>query len=337
MSLISVIIPAYNVEEYLARCLDSVLAQTHQELEILVINDGSTDGTAAIVNAYAAKDSRVKPIHQANAGLVAVRNRGIELATGSFVSFVDGDDEIEPDVLERLLTNALTYDADISQCGILYCFYDGRRKPMHGTGKLTVMDTVQGLQELLLGASMEPSLCNKLYAAHLLKDSCPDSTVLANEDLLRNAVLFSRANRSVFEDFCGYRYWRRAGSMSNDHKKAVRNAADILRARKKILEMMGAGQVEGAALRCYAGALVSGYNTCIGIRDSDTDALRRQCRSELRELLPRLGTISRGLHARAMAIVYLPIPYSAAMRLHTHAIHARIRRQARKLQKEAKA
>lgn len=333
MNLISVIIPAYNVEEYLARCLDSVLAQTHRELEILVINDGSTDGTAAIADAYAARDSRVKPIHQANAGLVAVRDRGIGLASGSYVSFIDGDDEIEPDMLERLLANAQKHDADISQCGILYCFYDGRRKPMHGTGALTVLDRAQGLRELLLGTRMEPSLCNKLYAAHILKDSCPDPTVLCNEDLLRNAVLFSRAKGSVFEDFCGYHYWRRAGSMSNAPAKAVRNAADILKARKKILELT-ADLAEAEALRCYAGALISGYNACAGIHGSDAAALRRRCRSELRELLPRLGAFGRGFLARAQAIVWLPMPYRIAVRLHGRAIQARIRRQAAQLRKE---
>lgn len=334
MSLISVIIPAYNAEEYLARCLDSVLAQTHQDLEILVINDGSTDGTATIIDDYAARDCRIKPIHQANAGLVAVRDRGIELASGSYVSFVDGDDEIEPDMLERLLSNALKHEADISQCGILYCFYDGRKKPMHGTGKLTVMDTTEGLQELLLGTSMEPSLCNKLYASHILKNSCPDPTILANEDLLRNSVLFSRAKRSVFEDFCGYRYWRRSGSMSNDSAKAVRNAVDILKARKKILELTD-DRVEVAALYCYTAALVGGYNAAANICGGDADVLRCRCRTELREFLPRLRSLNRGLYARAAAIVFLPGPYRAAMRLHHHRIHARIRRQTASIRKEA--
>lgn len=334
MSLISVIIPAYNVEGYLARCLDSVLAQTHRDLEVIVIDDGSTDGTGAILDAYAAKDSRIRPIHQTNAGLVAVRDRGIALASGSYVSFVDGDDEIEPDMLERLLANALEHDADISQCGILYCFFDGRKKPMHGTGELTVMDQSQGLRELLLGTRMEPSLCNKLYAAHLLKDSCPNPTVLANEDLLRNAVLFSRCEQSVFEDFCGYHYWRRAGSMSNDPKMTIRNAADILKARKKILELLS-DTVKDDALRCYAGALVGGYNACAGIRGGDADALRRRCRTELRELLPKLRALGRGLYARAAAIVCLPGPYRVAMRLHTHMIHRRIRRQAARIRKEA--
>lgn len=333
MNLISVIIPAYNVEAYLARCLDSVLAQTHRELELLVIDDGSTDGTAAIADAYAARDSRVKAIHQANAGLPAVRNRGIELAAGSYITFVDGDDEIAPDMLARLLENARKYDADISQCGILYCFYDGRKKPMHGTGALTVMDRTQGLRELLLGERMEPSLCNKLYAAHLMQDSCPDTTINSNEDLLRNSVLFSRARRSVFEDFCGYHYWRRAGSMSNDPAKALRIAEQILRARKLILETVPEA-VKTEALECYVNALVGGYNSTVGFSAPDARAMRSRCRSELRGLLPKLTQIGRGMRARAQAIVWLPMPYRIAMGLHDRAIHARIRRQTAQIRKE---
>lgn len=326
MNLISVIIPAYNVEEYLSRCLDSVLAQTHRELEVIVINDGSTDGTAAIADAYALRDNRVRPIHQPNAGLAAVRDRGIELANGSYVSFVDGDDEIEPDMLERLLQNALRYNAEISQCGILYCFYDGRQKPMHGTKKLTVMNRDESLRELLRGIHMEPSLCNKLYASHILKNSCPDTSINNNEDLLRNAVLFSRSKATVFEDFCGYRYWRRAESMSNDPSRAVRIANEVLQARKLILGLVPEAVVPEAE-DCYIHALITGFNASCLLKNAATADLRRRCRRELRELLPGMQDRNPGLRKRALAIVWLPLPYSIAMRLHSWSIRRRIRRQ----------
>ena len=333
MNLITVVIPAYNVEEYLARCLDSVLAQTHRELEVLVINDGSIDGTAAICDAYAARDSRVRVVHQTNAGLAAVRDRGIELAEGSYVGFVDGDDEIEPDMMERLLKNALKYDADISQCGILYCFYDGRRKPMRGTGELTVMDRNEGLRELLRGARMEPSLCNKLYAAHILKDSCPDTTIANNEDLLRNAILFGRAERSVFEDFCGYRYWRRAESMSNDPVRAVRIASDIIRARKLVLERVP-DEVKAEARQSYAGALIGGFHSSLGLDTPEARDMGRRCRNEIREYLPDLRQSSRSSWARAMGILLAPNIYSVAQRLYMRRVYARIRRQVEQIRKE---
>ena len=210
---ISVIIPAYNVVEWLERCLDSVLSQTYTNLEVLLIDDGSTDGTAVIVDDYAQKDGRIVAVHQKNAGLVAVREKGITLATGEYVSFVDGDDVIEPDFLARLLANAINYDADISHCGMKYCFYDGRVKLHYGTGEVIAFDNTSGVRELLQGQKIEPSLCNKLYRREILENSCLDTSVTNNEDLLRNFILFGRANKSVFEDFCGYQYWRRVESM----------------------------------------------------------------------------------------------------------------------------
>ena len=97
-NLISVIVPAYNIASWLSRCLDSILAQTHKNLEIIVIDDGSTDGTSQIIDEYVKKDSRIVAIHQKNTGLVAVRNIGIEIAQGDWIGFVDGDDAIDPDM-----------------------------------------------------------------------------------------------------------------------------------------------------------------------------------------------------------------------------------------------
>lgn len=333
MNLISVIIPAYNVEQYLARCLDSVLNQTYQKLEVIVIDDGSTDGTGAIADAYAEKDPRVRVVNQKNSGSSCARERGIAIAAGSYVAFVDSDDEIEPDMLERLLNNALNYHADISQCGILYCFYDGRRKPKYGTGKLTVLERDDGLRELIRGNTMEPSLCNKLYAARILKDSCPDTSIAFNEDLLHNVVLFSRSERSVHEDFCGYRYWRRTGSKSNDPQRAVCIAEDILKARK-LIQGLVPETVSAEADSSYFHALIMGFTACIGLRTKEAAALRRRCRQELRELLPGAKD-TPGLRNRAMAIVYLPFLYSIAIKVHVWLRTIRIRLQAAKHKEEA--
>ena len=102
-SLISVIVPVYNVEEYLPRCVDSILAQTYQNLEIILVDDGTKDNSDKICDAYAAKDSRVKVIHKENGGLSSARNAGIDVATGAYLAFVDSDDWIEPDMYEKML------------------------------------------------------------------------------------------------------------------------------------------------------------------------------------------------------------------------------------------
>lgn len=112
--LISVIIPAYNTEPYLARCLDSVLCQTLSDFELLLIDDGSTDGTGAIADRYAESDSRVKVIHQENGGVSSARNRGLEVARGEFITFVDSDDTVLPTYLEKLHAALCETNAAIS-------------------------------------------------------------------------------------------------------------------------------------------------------------------------------------------------------------------------------
>ena len=327
---ISVIIPAYNVAQWLGRCVDSVLNQSYANLEVLLIDDGSTDATPGIVDVYAQKDARVVAVHQQNAGLVAVREKGITLATGEYVSFVDGDDVIEPDFLARLLENAIAYDADISHCGMKYCFYDGRVKLHYDTGEVAVFDNSTGLCELLRGQKIEPSLCNKLYRRELLINSCLDKSLVNNEDLLRNFTLFSRANRSVFEDFCGYQYWRRAESMSNNGFQA-KKYYDILRVRALILENADA-QIRGAAKQSYINVLISSYNSTVGNATGAARQLAAHCKGELRQMKADIRSLPRGLRLRGMAILHVPALYHGLYRVH----EAQVRRKIKTARAKAK-
>ena len=103
MPKISVIIPVYDTEEFLSRCLDSVLCQTHRDLEVILIDDGSTDASGALCDEYAEKDTRIQVIHQENSGSSAARNTGLEAACGDYIGFVDSDDWLEPDMYAYLL------------------------------------------------------------------------------------------------------------------------------------------------------------------------------------------------------------------------------------------
>ncbi|HFR3426712.1 TPA: glycosyltransferase, partial [Streptococcus suis] len=110
--LVSVIVPVYNVENYLSQCLDSIIHQTYKNLEIILVNDGSTDGSGKICDDYAAKDGRIKVIHQENGGLSDARNKGLDLMTGQFVTFVDSDDYLENNCIHTLYTYACTCKTD---------------------------------------------------------------------------------------------------------------------------------------------------------------------------------------------------------------------------------
>ena len=113
---ISVIVPVYRVEPYLARCLDSILGQSYESLEVIAVDDGSPDRSGEILDAYAARDGRLRVIHQENGGLSAARNAGLDLATGEYIGFVDSDDYILPQMYETLLRLIEAYGADIAEC-----------------------------------------------------------------------------------------------------------------------------------------------------------------------------------------------------------------------------
>lgn len=123
MKLISIIIPAYNIEDYIGKCIESVIRQTYENLEIILVDDGASDSTPQICSRYEKKDSRIKIIHQKNGGLSAARNTGIDAAAGEYLYFVDGDDLIHPECIERLCNIIEQEGCDIVQC-MTHAFLD---------------------------------------------------------------------------------------------------------------------------------------------------------------------------------------------------------------------
>lgn len=115
-NLISIIIPVYNVEQYLDRCLDSIVNQTHLELDIILVDDGSKDSSSKICDTWARKDHRIHVIHQKNSGQAAARNAGLAIAKGKYIAFVDSDDVVEPDYISTMLNAAMTHNADLVIC-----------------------------------------------------------------------------------------------------------------------------------------------------------------------------------------------------------------------------
>ena len=113
---VSVILPVYNVSDYLRQCMDSIVGQTLKDIEIICVDDGSTDDSLAILKEYEAKDQRVKVIQQANAGAGAARNKGLEIATGEYLSFLDSDDFVDVNMYEQLYLKAKAKDIDVVYC-----------------------------------------------------------------------------------------------------------------------------------------------------------------------------------------------------------------------------
>lgn len=235
--LISIIVPVYNIENYISRCMDSVLSQTHKDLEVITVNDGSTDHSPDILDKYAIKDSRVKVIHKENGGVTSARMRGIREAHGEWIGFVDGDDYVEPDMFEKLLNNALQYNAQISHCGYQMVF-PSRVDYYYNTGRIVQQSNREALKDLLVG-SYEPCLCNKLFHNSLfhklLQEDLLDQSIRINEDLLMNFYLFNEAEQTVFEDICPYHYMVRKGSAATSKVKPYK-LRDPGRVRRILME-----------------------------------------------------------------------------------------------------
>lgn len=214
---ISVIIPAYNIENEISRCLNSVLKQTYKNIEIIVVDDGSSDRTLEILNLYEQKYDNVIVVHQENQGVFSARLNGIKRATGKWIGFVDGDDEIEEEMYFSLMKNAMEYQADISHCGYEMDFPD-RTDLYYGTDSIIYQDNHMGLKDLLSGIFIEPALVNKLYRKNLINgienEKGLDSTIRINEDLLMNFYLFKKAKKAIYYDKCYYHYIIRKNSAS---------------------------------------------------------------------------------------------------------------------------
>lgn len=233
---ITVVVPAYNNAPWLPRCLDSLLNQTYENLEIVVVNDGSQDDTADVLDGYAARYDRIRAIHKENGGVTSARLAGAAAATGEWIGFVDGDDYAEPGMYEHLLENAWKFSADISHCGHRILFPDGRVDFVHNSGLILERGRYDALRDLLDGGQIDGSLCTKLFRRELLAglEEKMDPAIRNGEDYLMNYYLFAGADKAVYEDVCPYHYILRHGSASyrqfNEH-----SLFDPIRVRQKIL------------------------------------------------------------------------------------------------------
>lgn len=145
MNKISVIIPVYNSEKFLDACIDSIVKQTYQNFEIILVDDGSTDDSPSLCDQYAAQDKRIKVIHQDNQGVSAARNNGLDLATGDLVSFIDSDDTLDEDMYELLVKLFEENSADITHCGYKHLVGDEVRL-VHDTHEIIVQQHDEALR-----------------------------------------------------------------------------------------------------------------------------------------------------------------------------------------------
>lgn len=212
MDLISVIVPVYKVEEYLDKCVQSIVDQTYRNLEIILVDDGSPDNCGAMCDAWAEKDSRIKVIHKENGGLSDARNAGMAAATGDYIGFVDSDDWIAKDMYDVLLHTAKEAGADITACQY-QMIYPDREAPAKATsGVVITLEQFGAMKSLIQGSSVKQVVWNKLYRTELVKD-IPFAVGKYHEDEFWSWQVIAEANRYAGIDKVGYYYLQRSGSI----------------------------------------------------------------------------------------------------------------------------
>lgn len=233
--LVSVIIPVYNVRPYLCEALDSVLGQTYQNLEILVIDDGSDDGSERICDEYGKKDSRITVIHQENRGLSTARNVGLNRVTGEYVAFLDPDDAFHPDMIRRLVEAMQRTGAEMAVCGIINCHtlhrMERKRYLLRAEYRHEEVLEKKAALAALTDGRMAWCVWNKVYTAELWKTvRFPDGRVY--EDGCTIIRIIGMAERAVTVPGCPVRYRIRPGSITQTW--SAQNTHDWLRARKQM-------------------------------------------------------------------------------------------------------
>lgn len=236
--LISVIVPVYNSETYLKECIESILSQTYKNYELILVNDGSTDSSPVICESYAQKNENVFVVHKENGGIATARKTGYARASGQYISYVDSDDTISPNMLEHMTSKIVKYDADIVICNMLFV----------AGGKETLMRNIvpKGLYDkellteyfypfMLFGGrkgtpGIIPSLCNKIIRSDILKSALMDTddSVSFGEDALCSFPCLLDADRVYVCNEAFYYYRRVETSVTHVYDKDLINKFILL-------------------------------------------------------------------------------------------------------------
>lgn len=318
---ISVIIPVFNIESYIKRCVDSILSQTYPNIEIIIVDDGSTDNSGRIIDDIASTNSSIRVLHKKNGGVTSARLEGVKIASGDWITFVDGDDYIEPDMYEVLMKKAIDYQADISHCGYQMVF-PSRVDYYYNTHKQIIQNNQKGLIDLLSGSFIEPGLCNKLFKTKIVTTiancNVMDSSIKINEDLLLNYYFFKESKKSVYFDFCPYHYIVRTGSAANS-EVSRHFLYDPIEVQKTILkDVSNNKELTNIVFGRLAGTYINGAAMTNPDREAYIDEYIKMCRQELKRIkAPFLsGNMSKILKIRYRLCSFSPDLYRVVHKLY---------------------
>lgn len=219
-NLISVIVPVYNVENYVSKCIDSILRQTYKNLEIILVDDGSTDRSGAICDEYALKDNRIRVIHKENEGLSGARNTGLALARGRYIGFADSDDWLAEDMYGSLFRALTETNADIAVCGHYLAYATGETVAESGNGGRKIYNRREAVHAIVRDEEIHSFAWDKLYKKELF-DGIKYPAGRYVQDIFTTYRLFMRVGTVVRCDEPKYYYYQRGNSIQRTRGKKL--------------------------------------------------------------------------------------------------------------------
>jgi glycosyltransferase involved in cell wall biosynthesis len=311
--VLSIIIPVYNVQKYLSKCIDSILTQTFRNFELILINDGSDDGSAEICKQYERKDKRIKYINKNNGGVSSARNLGLKLAIGEYIGFVDGDDWIEVDMYEKLIDFIKIKQADIAVGGYIKNYGD-KTEMMFCKGTATIFDSIKGLINMLEQVYFGWEIVDKIYKRDLFKNIFFNENSYVCEDLLMMWYLFKKSKIIAYIPLYKYHYFYRTDSVTNSGF-SLKNLSGIP-IKKKIHEearKMSPALLD-LSLRIYVAELVIVCRKMMlnnGDNKKEIMQFQREIRKNIRcAIKPKALTLRQRI-----GIIFFSLPYCCCNKL----------------------
>ena len=297
--LVSVIVPVYYAGEYLIPCLESIRDQTLKDLEVILVDNGSTQQDSELCDQWAHDDPRFRVIHHENKGIIGGRGSGFSLARGEYISFMDSDDFIHPEMLQTLLDSCQKNHVPCACCQ--FRPFNGGNvpidKPLQHPAE-THFQTPDHLDALMHDARVGWSLCNKLYHRSLLEGLSFQSRIIYNEDLYLNWLIFQKASGIAYVDFVGYHY-RQHGTSTSHRTPDDKLFQDQIEVAEMIRRDCKGGPLEDSAWAFYYEKML--YLDSMILRRQDSAMFERRHN----ELLIRLRTeFQRALHCPKLAIAF---------------------------------
>lgn len=319
--LVTIIVPVYNVEEYVDDCVSSLACQTYERLDVVLVDDGSTDDSLLKCQEWARKDARVRVLRRPNGGLAAARNTGLDAARGEYVAFVDSDDWVEPKYVETLVSNMVSVDADVSIVGSRYAYSDGTFQSNYIPNVKLTLTAMEAFKLINIPGYFGVGVWDKLYKRTFFSTLRFPEDIKRSEDCRLTYTVLATSKKLIYSSECLYNYRQRESSLSNNNpyisSEPARAAHDMMDYVERVYPEI-AGYARCGYLRAATGVynsllMANGYKVPSEWRDFQND-IRMFAKKNLMGLLKQPG-ISRKRKAQFLLLALSPMVYRLSLKL----------------------